>query len=148
MQILCSPCKEHYAMRDEDIERTLARARSHEDLAYAYARRAREHASNVENEVRDVRRQVASALKARGRWRSVAIAMVEAHTPVGKDKCRCGTRWPCLTLSIMQDRDPSARREAERAADSRALSEAKMRELLEDVFIDTDEGWDERRYRA
>lgn len=89
--------------------------------------------------------KVASALKTRGRWRSLAISMVEAHTPVGKDKCRCDTRWPCLTLSIMEQRDPYARREAEKSADSRALSEQEMKRMVQDVFDDLDEDADEYR---
>jgi hypothetical protein len=92
VRTLCTLCSTHYAVTDQPVERALTRARSHEEIAYDYARRAKARAARVELDVREVRRQVASALKARGRWRSLAISMVEAHTPVGKDKCKCGTK--------------------------------------------------------
>jgi hypothetical protein len=59
--------------------------------------------------------RVRSALRTRDSWRELALQMYLAHEDKG-GKCRCGLRYPCPTINVVENWNKPLARQLERMA--------------------------------
>jgi hypothetical protein len=107
----CDACGAHYETDGEPVERTLARYQAHDAALRARADAAAAAATQYEKEVAQSRERVRSALRTRDSWQRLALELYIAHEDKGGGKCRCGLRYPCPTITVVENSSrPLARR--------------------------------------
>jgi hypothetical protein len=91
VEFFCDRCRDHYEVGGEDINRTMKRLGSHNEL---FQRRYEEVASLAAN----YHQRMKAAMGSRDKWKRIVVEVALGHEPVENGSCCCGAPvFPCGT---------------------------------------------------
>jgi hypothetical protein len=122
IRLWCPDCVDHHQQPDEPESRELARLRTHEPALRARVEQATSAADRMESEVANRRAATASALRRRDEVERILMTVLQLHAPSG-ERCGCGERYPCKTISTMRAVHPREMRWLEEDAERATMSE-------------------------
>lgn len=125
----CPDCATHYPQEGESTERELERLRAHEPRLIQRATDAARFATQYEQQVRDGKERVASALRRRSEVEAMLEAVTAAHLERPDGTCSCKDRYPCLTISTMARHDRYLLRRLQQGAEGNAVQMERLRDL-------------------